>query len=235
MNEVKKVEVMYFTDILCVWAYVAQIRINELKAKFGDSIDLQYHFIPVFGSVASRLELDWNQRGGVSAYSHHVREIIAKFDYLEVHPRIWDINIPCTSISCHLFLKAIQLLEADNQLALKTKSHVSNENIFESIVWALRLAFFKEGLDVSQSHVQMAIAIKFGLTAQSIQAQINSGAAFAALDNDMQLKEKYKVSGSPTFILNEGRQIIYGNVGYRVIEANIQELLRQPKSQASWC
>ena len=41
---------------------------------------------------------------------------------------------------------------------------------------------------------------------------------------------------SPTFILNEGRQKLYGNVGYRVIEANLQELLKSPDaSQASWC
>ena len=64
---------------------------------------------------------------------------------------------------------------------------------------------------------------------------IDSGAAHAALDCDFQLKEKHGVIGSPSLVLNEGRQIIYGNVGYRVIEANIQELLNQSENQASWC
>ena len=44
------------------------------------------------------------------------------------------------------------------------------------------------------------------------------------------------IHGSPSFVLNDGRQTLYGNVGYRVLEANIQELLRAPSAdQASWC
>ena len=45
-----------------------------------------------------------------------------------------------------------------------------------------------------------------------------------------------KIEGSPTFVLNEGRQKLYGNVGFRIVEANIAEMLRQPDpDQASWC
>jgi hypothetical protein len=37
-------------------------------------------------------------------------------------------------------------------------------------------------------------------------------------------------------LFNEGRQVLTGNVGYRVIEANVRELLRQPSDdQSSWC
>lgn len=51
----KQVKIMYFTDVLCIWAYLAQIRIDELKTKFGDDVILQKHFIPVFGSVQSKM------------------------------------------------------------------------------------------------------------------------------------------------------------------------------------
>jgi len=45
-----------------------------------------------------------------------------------------------------------------------------------------------------------------------------------------------RIEGSPSFVLNEGRQKLYGNVGFRIIEANIQELLRAPGTdQVSWC
>ena len=47
---------------------------------------------------------------------------------------------------------------------------------------------------------------------------------------------KMHIEGSPSFVLNEGRQKLYGNVGFRIIEANIQELLQAPGgNQASWC
>jgi hypothetical protein len=45
-----------------------------------------------------------------------------------------------------------------------------------------------------------------------------------------------RIQGSPSFVLNDGRQILYGNVGFKIIEANIREILRQPTAdQASWC
>jgi hypothetical protein len=43
------------------------------------------------------------------------------------------------------------------------------------------------------------------------------------------------VTVSPTLIFNEGRQRLNGNVGYRVIEANIRELLHNPSGELSWC
>jgi len=69
-----------------------------------------------------------------------------------------------------------------------------------------------------------------------IEREIGSGRAMAALCSDLDAKERLKIEGSPTFVLNEGRQKLYGNLGYRVIEANIQELLRAPdRTMASWC
>lgn len=52
---------------------------------------------------------------------------------------------------------------------------------------------------------------------------------------DIELRDEFRVDGSPTYILNEGRQKLYGNVGYRIIEANLHEILKQPKVEASWC
>ena len=53
---------------------------------------------------------------------------------------------------------------------------------------------------------------------------------------DYQDADKMRIEGSPSFVLNEGRQKLYGDVGFRIIEANIQELLRAPAGdQASWC
>jgi hypothetical protein len=36
--------------------------------------------------------------------------------------------------------------------------------------------------------------------------------------------------------MNEGRQRLFGDVGYRLIEANVEELLRgRTPDEASWC
>ena len=226
---------MYFTDVLCIWAYLAQIRIDELKAKFGGDVILQKHFIPVFGSVNSKMENNWGEQGGVAAYCGHVQTVAKKFGHIEIHPDVWVKNTPTTSTSCHVFLKAIQILVENKIVSATVVSDGIKKNVFELAVWKMRVAFFKEAIDISALSEQMKIAENLGLPVDKIKNLIESGAAFAGLDDDLQLKEKYGVSGSPTLVLNEGRQIIYGNVGYRVIEANIQELLTQPEYQASWC
>jgi predicted DsbA family dithiol-disulfide isomerase len=148
---------------------------------------------------------------------------------------IWAKNTPTTSTSCHIFLKAIQILENNGELSAAVNSDKAAKSIFETAVWETRLAFFRDLIDVSSFSSQLGIAEKLGLPLQKIIDLIESGVAFAALEDDIQLKEKHNLAGSPTLVLNEGRQIIYGNVGYRVIEANIQELLTQPDYQASWC
>ena len=53
---------------------------------------------------------------------------------------------------------------------------------------------------------------------------------------DYQDADKMRIEGSPSFVLNDGRQKLYEEVGLRIFEANIHELLRSPAGdQASWC
>jgi len=231
MTELKTVSITHFSDVLCVWGYIAQRRIDELKLEFGECLNLQYHFIPIFASVDAKMQQNWGHRGGISAYAEMVRGLADKFDHIEIHDDIWIKNTPTSSASCHLFLKAVQLVEEKGEMPVMSV----NSSALESVAWEMRLAFFKELVNISELSAQLEIAEKLGLPVGKIQAEISSGAAFAALDLDAQLKEKHQVVGSPTMVFNEGRQTIYGNVGYRVIEANVQELLKQPKAASSWC
>lgn len=235
MSTHKKITILYFTDLLCVWAYISQIRIEKLKIKFDSDIIFQEHFVSVFGAADSKIEKNWGRKGGASAYSKFIHETSLKFDHIEVHPDIWTKNSPASSTSCHLLLKAIQMLEARDEIQTTDQVNHDNKSAFNAVAWELRLAFFRDLADISNYKVQMGIVDKLGLPCKKIEDVIQSGAAFSALEDDLQLKEKFGVSGSPSLVLNEGRQIIYGNVGYRVIEANIQELLSQPENQASWC
>ena len=57
----------------------------------------------------------------------------------------------------------------------------------------------------------------------------------AALMADYQQAKLQSLKGSPTYIIDNGRQVLYGNVGYRVLLANIEEQLKTPANEASWC
>ena len=99
----------------------------------------------------------------------------------------------------------------------------------------MREAFFTTLADISDRKVQLAIAEELGLDITLIQAQIDSGEAYALLSKDFDLIKEHTVTVSPTLIFNEGRQRLNGNVGYRVIEANIRESLHNPTDEQSWC
>ena len=107
--------------------------------------------------------------------------------------------------------------------------------MFEKAIAAFRTEFFTKLANISERQVQFEIAEELGLPIAAIQSQIDSGYAYAQLSKDFDLVKEYTVTVSPTLIFNEGRQRLNGNVGYRVIEANIRELINNPPSEQSWC
>jgi predicted DsbA family dithiol-disulfide isomerase len=222
------IRILYFSDALCVWAYIAQIRLNELKTTFQKNIEVEHHFVPVFGAVHEKLESRWQDRGGLKGYSDHVREVVKKFDHITIDPDIWTKVTPASSTSCHLFLHAIKLLEHKGLVA---RSH----QVFDRAIWAFREAFFTKLANISERTVQFEIAEELRLPIAAIQAQIDSGEAYAQLSKDFDLVKEHTVTVSPTMIFNEGRQRLNGNVGYRVMEANIRELLHNSPGEQSWC
>jgi predicted DsbA family dithiol-disulfide isomerase len=222
------IRIFYFSDVLCIWAYIAQIRLDELEATFSDKIAIDYHFIPVFGNAHQKLENRWRDRGGLRGYSDHVREVGQKFDHITVHPDVWTRDVPTSSTSCHLFLHAVQLLEKRGLVDTK-------ERVFTKVVWAFREKFFTECVNVSDRKMQWEIAEELNLPIAAIQTYIDGGEAYAQLSQDFDLIKEHTVTVSPTLIFNEGRQRLNGNVGYRVIEANIRELLHNPPGELSWC
>jgi predicted DsbA family dithiol-disulfide isomerase len=222
------IRIFYFSDVLCVWAYIAQIRLDELNSTFQDKISIDYHFVPVFGNVREKLEQRWLDRGGFAGYSNHVKAVAQKFNHIALNPEIWTHVIPSSSTSCHLFLHAIQLLEKKGLIQ-------KSDNGFKRATFAFREAFFKDLANISDRKTQFAIAEQLGLPIAAIQKQIDSGEAYAQLSKDFELVKEHTVTVSPTLIFNEGRQRLNGNVGYRVMEANIRELLNNPPDEQSWC
>lgn len=221
------VRVLYFTDVLCVWAYLNQVRIDELRASMGEHVQIEPRFCSVFGDVPGKLEKNWGFRGGALAYGAHVQKVASEHTHVSVHEGIWGRVAPHSSLPAHLFLCAVRQLEADHQLEVDQ---------YYKVCWALREAFFRDARDVSQRSVLFEVAEEQSLARNPIERLLNSGCAHALLSEDDGLARKYDVVLSPSMILNEGRQRLNGNVGFRVIEANVRELMHKPQlDDASWC
>jgi len=226
------VEITYFSDVLCVWAYVSQARIDAVKEKFRAAVRIENRFCSVFGDTARKITSSWKDRGGYEGFNAHLRQVAERFPHIEIHPDIWLKTRPLTSASAHLFMTAVQQWEHQSEVT----GGQSAANIFDQVMWSFRCAFFRDCRDISRWDVQCEIAEEFGVNVNAIEECIHGGAAFARLAGDYQDADKMRIEGSPSFVLNEGRQKLYGNVGFHVMEANIQELLLTPRTdEASWC
>jgi predicted DsbA family dithiol-disulfide isomerase len=227
------VQVTYFSDILCIWAYVTQARINAVKEKFGATVRFDYRFCSVFGDSARKIGSTWRDKGEYAGFNAHLRTVALQFPHVEVHPEIWLNTRSPTSASAHLFMTAVQRWEQDREGEGQGGSATS---IFDKVMWAFRCGFFRDCRDVARWDVQCELAAALGVDINAIEKSIQDGTAFARLAADYQDADKMRIEGSPSLVLNEGRQKLYGDVGFRIIEANIQELLRTPSGdQASWC
>ncbi len=226
------VEITYFSDVLCIWAYASQARVNAIKEQFGDAVRIKHRFCSVFGDTARKITSSWNDKGGYDGFNSHLQKVAERFPHIELHPEIWLKVRPSTSSSAHLFMKAVQQWNDESRSARTPNVG----NIFDQVLWDFRCAFFRDCRDIARWDIQCEIAKAHGVDIAAIEQCIHNGDAFARLAADDQDADKMRIEGSPSFVLNEGRQKLYGNIGFRLIETNIQELLRAPRTdEASWC
>ncbi|SET49443.1 DsbA family oxidoreductase [Thalassotalea agarivorans] len=211
----------YYSDVLCVWAWIAQRRVDELEKQFFDKIVIKHKYVDIFGDVAAKMETTWATRGGYAGFAEHVVTASKPYDEAPVKADIWQQVKPTTSTNAHLFIKAAQLQIGQRKSA--------------EYAFAIRNAFFVEGLDISQYKVLAEIASTIGLDSQLLVYAVENGTAIAALMSDYQQAKKEQLKGSPTYVLDGGRQTLFGNVGYRVLHANVEQLLHNPENEASWC
>jgi len=220
-------QITHFSDVLCVWAYVAQRRMDEATTEFGDRISIAYRLTSVFGFARDRLAERWADRGGLAGYAAHVRDVVGRFDHVDVHAEAWSRVAPRSSTPAHLVLAAIRALEVGGG---------APAGAFVDAAWRIRRGFFHQARDVSRHDVLLDLASEAGLDVAAIEDQLATGGAHAELARDDLAARELEVHVSPSIVMNEGRQRLNGNVGYRVIAANLRELLDDGHAvQQSWC
>lgn len=217
-----QIAITLYTDVLCIWAYFAEARIDAVRAAYGDRVTFVPRFCPVFGDTVRKMEVQWGAKGGHDGFAAHLMDVAAGFPELPVNPAIWRTVRPASSLSPHLLLKAVAL--------------GCGADVFDRAAIGMRQAFFVDARDIGTRAVQLEVAAAAGADLDVVAAVLADGRAHAALSTDYKDAEVAGVTGSPTFILNNGRQKLFGNIGFRILDANIQELLRAPNPEnASWC
>ncbi len=41
----QRIALSYYSDVLCVWAHIAQVRVDQVEAEFSAEVSIDYRFV----------------------------------------------------------------------------------------------------------------------------------------------------------------------------------------------
>lgn len=206
----------YWSDPYCIWAYVAQRPLEALLAAHAGRLDVDYHVIPVFGSIPYRFTAGAWAAGGVAARVAATAKVAAEHDHPEVDGRCWERVQPSSSWAAGAAIKAVFADEAAGS---------QPEGAGAAFQKDLREAFFVECLDTSHRRVQLQRAERLGLDGAQLERQLDAGLGLALVAEDEEVRQRSHLQGSPSWVFDGGRAVLYGRVNQDVLRHTVLDLL----------
>ncbi len=211
----KRVSLSYWSDPLCIWAFVTESRLERLVADQGEFLDVSYRICPVFGSIPWRLREGPWAAAGVEGRVASTRRIAMEHGHDNVTGEVWTKG-PSSSWPTGAVVKSAQLLEGTGGVVRGSAA---------ALLVALRRAFFVGDLDVSKRGPMVSVVEDLGLPVDRLLALLDDGSAWAALAEDQREREALKLKGSPTFVFDGGRVSFYGNFDEDALRATVTALV----------
>lgn len=222
-----QLDIDYWSDPLCVWAFVAQPRLEAVLAHHGPRVRLRHRMVPVFGSVPGRFRPggSWAE-GGPAGKAALTRRVAAAHGHPEVTGAVWVDDPPASSWAPGAAVKAVQALEAAGTVGPGAAA---------DYLWRVRHAFFVRNRNVARRSVLLEVAMAAGLPVGGLEAGLDDGTALAALFEDHEAKDNAGVPGSPTWVFDGGRARLYGNFDERVLHCTVDTLVAGLAAGGSAC
>jgi len=223
----------YFSDVLCVWAYGGQVRLDEVRRAFAGRVAVRERFTSLFADTETKIGSGWRERGGYQGFGEHAHEVCKQWPHSCLHDDVWTRCRPASCTNAHLFLKSVSLCLGLDDVPAESEQ----QEAFHRLVARVRCAFFEHGLNIARFDVLRNLLGDGDPQFDAVREYLDSGEAAAALNRDAEFAAAHGVRGSPTYVFNEGRQTLYGNVGFKIVEANLNELLsgKLTEGEPSWC
>ncbi len=210
------IDFSHWSDPLCIWAFVAQDKLDRLLARHGEALRVRYRVVPVFGSLRQRFEQGPWSTDGVEGRVEKTADIARRFGHDAVSGACWRAARDASSWSPGAAIKAVALAEQAGHVA---------PNCTARFQIALRHAFFIDDINITERAAQLALAEQCDIPRAPLEAALDDGRALAALWEDEAERDRLGIQGSPTYVFDEGRAMLYGNVSEGMINATVDELL----------
>lgn len=218
----------YWSDPLCIWAYVTQARHDAVLERFGEVVEVRTRLVPVFGSVVHRFrEGAWSE-AGVEGRVATTARVAAEHGPpgCEVDGSVWRTDCPASSWAPAMAVAGVGLLEEEGAAPQGSQGRYLR---------ALRCRFFEDNVNMARRAEQLAVARRLDLDPEALAATLDDGRALAALYEDHEAREAQCVQGSPTYVFAGGRTMIYGNFDQDVLFATVQAYLEGEGAGGSRC
>lgn len=225
-EEMEKIAFEYWSDPLCIWAYVAQAKLDRIIGDFGDKLEVKYHIVPVFGSIRERLTSGvWSEKG-IEGRIAATKRVAHAQGCPEVDGECWREEQPASSWGPGIALKAAFCLAEEGTI---------EQGVAAAYQWRIRQKFFVENKNIGRREVQLETAEELRIPRAALEARLDDSRALASLWEDYQRKEKLRIQGSPTYVFDGGRAMLYGNFSFGVLHATVEELAKGLDAGGSAC
>ena len=216
----------YWSDPMCIWAFVGQSKLDRILDEWGDVVDVDYRLVPVFGSVPWRFsEGSWASKGP-EGRRESTRRLAEQHGLEGVSGDIWTRCTPHSSWSSGAAAKAVFAMEEDDAAA---------DGAGADYLLELREHFFRRDTNICLRDEQLAVAERVGVDPAELDRRLDDGSALADLWEDENERETLGVRGSPTYVFDGGRAVLYGNFPFSVLHSVVAELIEGLELGGSGC
>ncbi len=112
----RRIAFTYWSDPLCIWAYVAQDKLDRVMGEWSEKLDVSYRVVPVFGSLPWRFgEGPW-AAAGPEGRAEATRKVAEDFGFDNVSGEVWTADCPASSWAASAALKIVARLEEDGDI-----------------------------------------------------------------------------------------------------------------------
>lgn len=220
------IEFSYWSDPLCIWALVAQPKLDRILNERGSSLRVDYRIVPVFGSLPWRFTQGPWAKEGVPGRVEATRRIAAQAGRADVTGECWAKATPASSWAPAAAIKAA--FAAEKQGLLPEGKAAEYQRM-------LREAFFVGERNIARRDVQLAVAEELDIARAPIEERLDDGSAVASVWEDNLEKERLRLQGSPTYVFDGGRAMLYGNFEYGMLRSTVDQLVQGIHPGSSAC
>lgn len=196
MSEKKIVEVIEFTDPVCVWCWGSEPFLRKLEARYGEQIKVSF----IMGGLVKDIRDFYDSYNDIGGDAEGSNKQIVRH-WLESSERH---GMPIRAEGFNLFSNEYPSTYPQN-IAYKA-AQMEDEELANKFLRRVREATAAEAKLTNRQEVLIELASEVGLNVAKFIERITDGTAEAAFREDLNTLYKYNVHGFPTFLVRYGEK-----------------------------